>query len=403
MPTTDPRKYLSLPTALPGMAQPLEPTSLATESRPTSAAAATKLAGGLAHGFNNLLTVIRGNAELLREVLSDPRQRVMVDAMLVACGRAHSLAQQLLTCSGKQVIRPQVVDLNLQVGDWLQRHRLHLPADIEVRFAAGPAAPVYVDPAQVAEAMSRLTVAACDAILAADADGGRLDVHTERVRDPIGLPPGEYVRLVIAHNGLGYDAAALASLFEPYGSVADIGDGTDLGLATVAGILRQNRGGIACASAPGAGATFTLDWPLRVATSVLMPRSPAAGRGEVVMLVDDDDGVRQFAAAALRDRGYEVVEFAGAAAALRHLGEARKSPSILVTDVVMPDVDGKELATRVRALLPTLPVLYVSGYSEDIVTRDGVPGGDIPLLDKPFTGDDLAVTIRAVIDAAATG
>lgn len=400
MPTTDPRKYLSLPTALPGLAQPLEPAGPAADPRAT-AAAASKLAGGLAHGFNNLLTVIRGNAELLREVLADPRQRVMADAMLVACGRAHSLAQQLLTCSGKQVIRPQVVDLNLQVADWLQRHRLHLPADVEVRFAAGPAAPVFVDPVQVAEVMSRLTVAACDAILAVNEEGGRIDVRTERVRDPIGLPPGDYARLVIAHDGRGYDAAALASLFEPYGSVADFGDGTDLGLATVAGILRQNRGVVTCASAPGAGATFTLDWPLRNATSVLVPRSPAAGRGELVMLVDDDDGVRHFAAVALRDRGYEVVEFAAADAALRHLVEARVVPSILVTDVVMPDVDGKELALRARGLLPTLPVLYVSGYSEDIVTRDGVPGGDIPLLDKPFTGDDLAVTVRAVIDAAA--
>jgi CheY-like chemotaxis protein len=271
---------------------------------------------------------------------------------------------------------------------------------------------VLVDPNQLAEVLSRLTVAACDAILATGDDGGRIDVRTERVHNPVGLPAGEYVRLVIAHDGRGLDAAALAKVFEPYGSVADLGDGTDLGLSTVAGILRQNRGGIACESAPEVGTTFTLDWPLRTADSVLVPRSPLAGRGELVVLVDDDDGVRQFAAAALRERGYEVRAFADGAAALRLLAEpltagdpfaAREpAPAILLTDVVMPGIDGKELAARIRQLRPALPVLYISGYSDDILSHDGLLDDNIALLEKPFSGDDLAVAVRAVLDSASS-
>lgn len=425
MSTTDPREFPSPPLPASGPAswpasgpasgartdQGVGPDASAAE--PSPPAPIGQLAGGLAHGFNNLLTVIRGNAEVLRDLLTDPRQRVMVDAMLVACGRAHSLAQQLRTFSGKQVIRPQPIDLNVQVADWLQRHRLHFPVDVVVRFTtAAAAAPVLVDPNQLAEVLSRLTVAACDAILATGDDGGRIDVRTERVRNPVGLPAGEYVRLVIAHDGRGLDAAALAKVFEPYGSVADLGDGTDLGLATVTGILRQNRGGIACASAPEVGTTFTLDWPLRTADSVLVPRSPLAGRGELVVLVDDDDGVRQFAAAALRERGYEVLAFADGEAALRLLTEpptagdpvaAREpTPAILITDVVMPGIDGKELAARVRQLRPALRVLYISGYSDDILTRDGQFDDDIALLEKPFSGDDLALAVRAVLDTASS-
>jgi len=415
MSTTDPREVSSPRLLASGPAsgartdQGVGPFPSVAESPPPTPIA--QLAGGLAHGFNNLLTVIRGNAEVLRDLLTDPRLRVMVDAMLVACGRAHPLAQQLRTFGGKQLIRPQAIDLNVQVADWLQRHRLHFPVDVAVRFtAAAAAAPVFVDPIQLAEVLSRLTVAACDAILATGDDGGRIDVRTERAHNPVGLPGGEHVRLTIAHDGRALDAAALARVLESYGSVADRGDGTDLGLATVAGILRQNRGGIACASAPGVGTTFTLDWPLRTADSVLVPRSPLAGRGELVVLVDDDDGIRQFAATALRDRGYDVLPFADGEAALRRFDELLADepqapgravagpPAILVTDVVMPGIDGKELAARVRRLRPALRVLCISCYSDDILTRDGQLDDDIALLEKPFSGDDLALAVRAVLD-----
>lgn len=361
-----------------------------------------RLAGGLAHGFNNLLTVLRGNTELLRGTLSEPRQRVLVDAMLVACSRAHALTQQLLTYSGQQLIRPRWLDLNAHVGDWLERHRVQLPGDVDVRFTPCQLpTSAHVDPAQLSEVLSRLIVTSCDAILAAPSGRGCIDVRTERVRDPAGVPAGEYVRLVVAHDGLGMDASALAAVFEPYGSVAEFADGTDFGLATVAGILRQNRGAIRCTSAPDAGATFESLWPLRTAGAVLVPRSPAAGRGELVVLVDDDPAVRQFAGAALRERGYDVVEFDSAAGAMQQFLDGRGAPAMLITDVVMPGIDGKSLAALVRQRHPALPVLYVSGYSEDVVTQDGLLLGDIPLLEKPFSPDELALAVRALIDAAA--
>ena len=362
-----------------------------------------RLAGGFAHGFNNLLTVIRGNAEMLRDQLADPRQRTMVDAMLVACGRAYSLTQQLLTVGGKQVIRPRAIDLDAKVAAWLQRHQLLFPADIEIRFEPGTgSAAVYADAGQLTEVLSRLSAAACDAIVAKDdLGGGHIVVRTERVRDPADLPPGDYVRLVLSHDGLALDDAALAGMFEPYGSAARLGDGADLGLAVVAGIVRQNQARVLCERGAGGWTTFVLDWPLWAASTVLVPQSPSAGRGELVMLVDDDDGVRQYAASVLRERGYEVAAFASGAAALRHLAEVRPAPAALVTDVIMPELDGKRLAAMVREILPALPVLFISGYSEDFVAQGGLPAGDIPLLDKPFSGDDLAVTVRALIDAAA--
>lgn len=391
MPTTDPRAFLHVPS----------PTPSAPRGNDRSGPVA-RLAGGLAHGFNNLLTVLRGNAELLRGSLVDSRQKALLDAMLVACGRAHALTQQLLTYSGQQVIRPQWLEINTWLAEWLERHRVQLPGDVEARFVpCSLSTSVHIDPAQLAEVVSRLIVFACDAILAKPDGGGRIDLRTDCVHNPVGLPSGEYVRLAVAHDGRGMDETALAGIFEPYGSSDDLGDGTDFGLATIVGILRQNHGAVACASAPEAGATFTVLLPLRSAASVIVPRSPSAGRGELVMLVDDDGAVRQFAAAALRERGYDVVEFKDASAALHELVAGGKTPAILLTDVVMPGLDGKSLATLARQRWQALPVLYISGYSEDVVMRDGVLEGDIPLLEKPFSPDELALAVRAVIDAAA--
>ncbi|MFO0278262.1 MAG: histidine kinase dimerization/phospho-acceptor domain-containing protein [Planctomycetota bacterium] len=205
MPTTDPRAFLHVPS----------PTPSAPRGNDRSGPVA-RLAGGLAHGFNNLLTVLRGNAELLRGSLVDSRQKALLDAMLVACGRAHALTQQLLTYSGQQVIRPQWLEINTWLAEWLERHRVQLPGDVEARFVpCSLSTSVHIDPAQLAEVVSRLIVFACDAILAKPDGGGRIDLRTDCVHNPVGLPSGEYVRLAVAHDGRGMDETALAGIFEP--------------------------------------------------------------------------------------------------------------------------------------------------------------------------------------------
>ncbi len=347
--------------------------------------------------------MVAGNADLLRSMIVDLRQQTVLAAMEVAFGRAQALARQLLAYSGQQSIRPQTIDWNSWVADWLACNRAQLPGHVELRFTpCSMSTSVHVDPAQMAEVMSRLMAFAGAAILATPSAGGRIALTMDCMVDPVGLPPGEYARLRIAHDGAGLAADALAVLFEPFGAEADGGDGADLGLAAVAGVMRQNRGAIACESAPAAGAVVSLLLPLRQDGALLVPQSPSAGRGELVWLVDDDDYVRCFSAAALRQRGYEVVEFSSGVAVANMVTKANGGPAILVTDVMMPWLDGKSLAAMARKRLPALPVLYVSGSPADVLAAGGLLDGDIPLLEKPYSADELALAIRAVIDSAAS-
>jgi signal transduction histidine kinase len=362
-----------------------------------------RLAGGVAHDFNNLLTVISGNGELLRGALFDPEQAQMVEEILGASRRAQSLTQQLLTFSRKQVIRPQVTDFNQQFGDAARLYRRLIGEDVELAFAAcDESTPVLADAAQLGQVFANLALNARDAIRATGRPG-RIDVRTTVVRDPASLPPGEYVRLVVADDGAGMDAQTLQHVFEPFYTTKAVGEGTGLGLATVFGIVQQNRGGIACASDVGKGTTFTIHWPLRRDAVAAAPApagaSPGGGR-ELVLLVEDDRGVREFASSALRGQGYEVRAAEGADEAIAWLDGERRVPAILVTDVVMPKVNGKALAEMVRKRLPAIPVLFVSGYSEDILAQQGVIGADVALLEKPFTVAELSARIRTMIDGA---
>jgi PAS domain S-box-containing protein len=362
-----------------------------------------RLAGGVAHDFNNLLTVISGNGELLRFAPLDDEQRQMIEEILAASRRAQALTQQLLTFSRKQVIRPQPADFNTQVGDALKLYRRLIGEDVELSFApCAEPTPVVADAAQIGQVLANLTINARDAIRATGRPG-RIDVRTELARDPAGAPAGEYVRLTVADNGVGMDAAALQHVFEPFFTTKGVGEGTGLGLATVFGIVQQNQGAIACDSAPGAGATFTVHWPLgRERIAVASSSAPGrAGSGrELVLLVEDDRGVREFASTALRGQGYEVRAAEGADEALAWLDGENRKPAILVTDVVMPRVNGKALAEMVRKRLPAIPVLFVSGYSEDILAQQGVLSADVALLEKPFTVAELSTRIRAMIDGA---
>ncbi|MBX9623637.1 MAG: PAS domain S-box protein [Gemmataceae bacterium] len=351
-----------------------------------------RLAGGIAHDFNNLLTVIRGNAELLRGEIPWEGAR-MVDEIRQAADRAAGLVRQLLTFSRPHAANPKVVDLNRVVGDLAGIIRRLLGAAVEVEVEAAPhPVPVLADRAQLEQVVMNLAVNARDAMPA----GGRLRLSTERV--------GGSARLSVADTGTGMPDEVKARIFDPFFTTKGPDRGTGLGLSVVHGIVKQAGGAIGVESAPGVGTTFHIDLPLSdrpVAASGVVPTArvtrtpPPAGRS--VLLVEDEDGIRTLARLTLETRGYVVTEAADGTAGLAAL-ESGKAFDLVVTDLTMPGVGGREVATRAAADRPGVRVVYMSGYVPDEAVLADPPGAGF--LHKPFTPADLA---RAADDALSGG
>lgn len=363
-----------------------------------------RLAGGVAHDFNNLLTVICGCAELLQCSGLDEPQLQLLSEILSASRRAQGLTQQLLTFSRKQIIRPVVTNLNEQVQASIKMYRRLLGEDIQLDFEpCSESSPILADPQQIGQVVGNLLINARDAIHACGDDRSRrIKVRTEHVIDPPAAPAqGCYVRLEVEDNGTGLDEAMLHNIFEPFFTTKEAGKGTGLGLATVFGIIQQNHGSIEVQSVRGKGATFIVHWPLHQdadaqANPAASPR-PKSGR-ETLLLVEDDRGVREFAAQALRSYGYDVHTAPGAEEAMEALNGGIV-PALLVTDVVMPKVNGRMLAEQVRTRMPGIPVLFISGYTDDIIAQHGVLREGVELLEKPFGIQELAQKIRKMLDA----
>ncbi len=262
---------------------------------------------------------------------------------------------------------------------------------------------ILCDPQQISQVLGNLLINARDAILASEPGRiRRILVQTHVVRDPAGAPgKGVYVQLSVADSGVGIDESLRQTIFEPFFTTKEVGRGTGLGLATVFGIVQQNHGAIDVTSTVGDGSTFTVLWPAldapRTEQDAPVVSAKQTGSG-VVLLVEDDRGVREFAAQALRQLGYSVTSAPGADEALAQIHEHGLCPDILVTDVVMPKTNGKELAERVRAAMPRLPVLFISGYTDDIIAQHGVLRDGVELLEKPFGIGQLAQRIRAMLD-----
>jgi two-component system, cell cycle sensor histidine kinase and response regulator CckA len=360
-----------------------------------------RLAGGVAHDFNNLLTVILSYCDLvLRADLPAGRVREDVGVIRDAAGSAAELTQQLLMFGRKQPRRPRPADLN-QLVRGIERMLARLIGEnIVLETALAPELwPVYADAGQMEQVVVNLAVNARDAMTT----GGRLTISTQNVeRSPLDalaepdIPAGRYVILSLSDSGCGMDAATRARLFEPYFTTKEVGKGTGLGLATTYGIVKQSDGHVRVSSEVGQGSTFAI-W-LPASSEAPRARSPQVvepeqrGRGGVVLVVDDDASIRRLVARVLEGHGFELLEAAGGAEALA-LSRAHAGPiDLLLTDVIMPEMDGLELARRLTAERPDTPVLYMSGYMEGLELGSGFDPDDV--VGKPFTPSELVRRIE---------
>ena len=363
------------------------------------------LAGGVAHDFNNLLTAIKGFASLLQmSIAPTDESNEFVGEILKASDRAAGLTNQLLAFSRRQLLRPERIDLNARVRDLERMLCLLVSEGGELELQLDPTLGlVHADPGQVEQIVLNLAVNARDAI--AGRPGGRITIATSNVelRDEfkrwrVAPAPGEYVRLDVRDNGVGMDAATQARIFEPFFSTKASGHGTGLGLATVYGIAKQSSGYVWVRSAPGEGSTFSVYLPRAAdAASTVDEDIHPARQGDLVLLVEDEDGVRRVARRALELHGYRVIEAADGARALE-LARATPSIGVLVTDVMMPGMLGPAVAAAVHEIVPDLPVLYMSGHTEE-VARAGLLDPSIAFLAKPFSPDRLADKVREVLEA----
>jgi PAS domain S-box-containing protein len=366
-----------------------------------------QLAGGVAHDFNNLLTVITGRSALLlgRLEADDPLRR-SVEQIQKTADRAAALTRQLLAFSRKQVLQRKVLDLNTAVADMSAMLRRLIGEDIDLLLTPGPGAGhVNADPGQLEQVLLNLAVNARDAM----PGGGTLGVETDNVRleagppdRPDALPPGPYAVLRVIDTGVGMDAATQARIFEPFFTTKEKGKGTGLGLSMVHGVVRQHGGAIRVRSVPGGGTTFEIYLPQVEApgqTSGTEETSPGPATGrETILLVEDEEDVRALAREVLERQGYTMLEAADGVQALQRYESEGDRIDLILTDVVMPRMSGRELVDRVQLTRPTMRVLYMSGYTEDAIVRHGVLESSMRLLSKPFRPIDLIQKVREVLD-----
>jgi PAS domain S-box-containing protein len=366
-----------------------------------------RLAGGIAHDFNNMLNVILGYSEIALGRL-DPDSPVASNLreVMKAGRRSAALTAQLLAFSRKQIAAPRVIGLNESISEQLNMLRRMIGEDIAVAFRAAEGLwNVRIDPSQVTQILANLAVNARDAI-----DGvGSITIETSNAtvdeaycRAHGEALPGEYAALSFSDTGRGMDAETLSQIFEPFFTTKEPGKGTGLGLATVYGIVKQNGGFISVYSEPGVGTTFKICFP-RVREEAERGFETAAGSppsgSETVLLVEDEEQILSLAARILEDRGYRVLTAATPEAAFhlaeRHEGEIR----LLLTDVIMPGMNGRDLQRRIERIRPGIRTLFMSGYTEDVIAHRGILERGVSFLPKPFTVRSLAEKVRAVLDA----
>ncbi len=355
-----------------------------------------RLAGGIAHDFNNLLMVIMGHGELLRRGLeADDARLRKVQHVMGAAERAARLVRQLLAFSRKQVLEPQVVDLNALVSDTARMIRPLLGEDVRIATRLAPAlGRVRVDPAQIDQVLMNLAVNARDAM----PRGGTLSLETANVGDG----PGGQVALVVRDTGLGMDEATRAHLFEPFFTTKGGSGGTGLGLSMVYGIVRQSGGQITVESEPGLGSSFRIVLPRAdgpgAVTEVIAPSRAPSAAGETVLVVEDEQAIRSLACEMLEGQGYHTLSAASGEEALglavRHAGPIH----VLLADVVMPGLAGPALAERFTVVRPEARVLFMSGYAGDDLARRGLPEDAVHLVPKPFTADLLGRRVREALE-----
>jgi two-component system cell cycle sensor histidine kinase/response regulator CckA len=366
-----------------------------------------RLAGGVAHDFNNILSIIMGHGELLlRTGEVDERVRNGLEQIRRAAERAASLTQQLLAFGRKQVLQPRVLDLNESVSEIQMMLARVIGEDIELVAKLHPSlSPVKADPGQIEQVVMNLAINARDAM----PQGGRLTMETSNVElaaeqaRECDLPAGRYVMLTVSDTGHGMEAATLAHIFEPFFTTKPRGKGTGLGLATVYGILKQSGGSIRVESEAKRGSMFRIYLP--AADGGVHKQRPrgldkdVAGGTETILIAEDEPDLRELTRIFLEDYGYKVLAAASADQAIKTAEMMGEPIHLLLTDVIMPGMSGRQLAERILTKWPQIRIMYMTGYTDDMVVQHKVLEPGVQLLQKPFTRADLALKVRATLDA----
>jgi two-component system, cell cycle sensor histidine kinase and response regulator CckA len=365
-----------------------------------------RLAGGVAHDFNNMLSVILGYSELALQKLV-PGDKLYGDLREIhkAAVRSTDITRQLLAFARKQIIAPIALDLNEAVEGILKMLRRLIGEDIDLAWLPGIGPlPVMMDPSQVDQLLANLCVNARDAINGV----GRITIETDTISfdtdyyaDHPGFFPGDYVLLAVSDDGCGMDRDTIGNIFEPFFTTKEIGQGTGLGLATVYGIVKQNNGFINVYSEPGKGTTFKIYLARHADPALVTPReSPAgisAGRGESILVVEDEASILKLAARMLEELGYTVMTADSPNQALRLAEEGPIKIDLLITDVVMPGMNGKELSSQLQEICPGLKTLFMSGYTANVIAHRGVLDEGIHFIQKPFSTESMAIKVRAAL------
>jgi two-component system cell cycle sensor histidine kinase/response regulator CckA len=372
--------------------------------------AAGKLAGGVAHEVNNMMTGVIGFSEFLLRSLEpgDPR-RADVEEVIKAGTRAADVTRQLLAFTRQQVLRPQMIQINAVVSEMEKMLRRSLGEDKLLKLRLSPeAGEIRADRGQLEQVLINLVLNARDAMTG----HGRVSIETALAvwdevyaqrHGGVDIPLGRYVMLAVSDNGCGMDDDVQQRIFEPFFTTKPIGQGTGLGLSTVYGIVKQSGGYVWVYSEPGEGSVFKVYLPqTRVASE---PDEPAAepvavpvGGSETILVIEDESVVRKLACRGLRDHGYNVVEAPNGAQALRYIREHPQMVDLVISDVVMPEIGGRELGQRLATLDPDLPILYMSGYTGEDVVQRGLLDPGAPFQQKPFTPAGLALKVRQMLD-----
>ncbi len=367
-----------------------------------------RLAGGVAHDFNNMLGVIIGYTELLLTLdHPDEETRATLVEIHGAAERSAELTRQLLAFARKQGASPQVLDLNQAIDGTVRLLRRLIGEHVELVWRPGEDVwPVHLDPTQVDQVVANLALNARDAL----GEGGRIVIETGNLpleaphtTSLAHLPPGQYVTLTVSDTGCGMSAETLAHVFEPFFTTKAVGAGTGLGLSTVYGIVQQSLGVIDVYSEPGLGTTFRVYWPPADAATAVSGAAEAAPLeapqgGETILIVEDERALLDFGVGLLTGLGYTVLASHSPAEALELIGCQERPIDLLLTDLVMPGMTGRDLAQRVRELRPGIRCLYMSGYSADLVTHQGALAEGAALIEKPFGIRQLATAVRQLLD-----
>ena len=363
------------------------------------------LAGGLAHDFNNILTVVNGYSDLIASsarTLESARE--YAGQIRTAGGEAAELVRQLMAFSRLQVREPALMDVNITISEMERMFRHLLPENIEFATRLDTnLRHVLADPSQIHQVVMNLVVNARDAM----PHGGRLEIETRnadvdprKVEGHLNMPAGSYVMISVVDTGVGMDQQTQEHLFEPFFTTKPMGAGTGLGLSTVYGIVKQNGGWIWVSSEKGKGSAFKVYLPRAVGvapTGSAVARIGAVGGNEIVLLIEDNIDVRRFLTKALEEHGYTVLQAGNDTEALSVSKHFQDPIDLLITDVVLPGANGREIAERMRMLRPGIAILFISGYTGNVILHEGVLEQGVNFLQKPFTGKALALRVREVL------